>query len=113
MNANTIIKQYAEGIRYFGSVDLAEENLENIDLSNADLAGSYLDRANLSRANLYKTCLRGADLSEANLDKACLDDANLAAANLQNVTGSFTYDGAFFCKTEISDGEVSSSYDDP
>ncbi|MEM8780597.1 MAG: pentapeptide repeat-containing protein [Cyanobacteria bacterium P01_G01_bin.49] len=96
MDTDTIICQYSEGVRYFFSVDLMEENLSGVDLQGVNLSGSILQGANLS----------GADLSGANLSESCLDDTNLAAANLEGVRGSFTYGGAFFCKTISPEGEV-------
>jgi uncharacterized protein YjbI with pentapeptide repeats len=109
MDVETLIRQYTEGIRYFSNIDLMEEDLSGVNLSEADLTWAWLDRANLSRANLSRAILRGAklrdsnlrgaDLSGADLSRARMEDTNLAVSNLKGVKGSFSCEGAFFCKT--------------
>ena len=92
MNAEEILKRYAEGDRDFAKVILLEANLSGANLqkanlseanlSVANLSGSNLSEANLTRAKLNVTKLSGANLHKANLTEANLNVANLTLADL-------------------------------
>jgi len=87
MNAEEILKRYAEGDRDFTKAILLEANLSGANLSRANLSEANLSVANLSggnlsEANLTKAKLNVTKLSGANLHKANLTEANLNVANL-------------------------------
>jgi uncharacterized protein YjbI with pentapeptide repeats len=92
MNAEEILKRYAEGDRDFTQVILLEANLSGANLhqanlteanlSVANLSGSNLSGAKLNRAKLNVTKLSGANLHKANLTEANLNVANLTLADL-------------------------------
>ena len=92
MNAEEILKRYAEGDRDFAKVVLLEANLSGANLhkanlteanlSVANLSGSNLSETNLTRAKLNVTKLSGANLHKANLTEANLNVANLTLADL-------------------------------
>ena len=68
--------------------------LQNHDCQECNLTDADLSGIRLVGANLFGAALGGANLSGANLS-----EVNFAAANLKGVRGTFTYEGAFFCKT--------------
>jgi len=82
-----IVKRYQEGERDFSGVNLNENNLSRIKLSQANLSGASFMVANLTSANLSGCNLTGANfnvarLSNANLSNAILDRATLNVSNL-------------------------------
>ncbi|MGB3295365.1 MAG: pentapeptide repeat-containing protein [Phormidesmis sp.] len=90
MTAEELVERYSGGEWQFSGINLSGVTLRGIQLSGADLSGADLS---------------GADLSGADLSGAILDEVNLSAATLQNAQGSFSYEGAFLCKTITPDGE--------
>lgn len=79
VDANGLLRAYAQGRR-----DFADAELGGADFAGADLAGVHLDGAYLGGANLGGANLRGADLRGANLGGADLRRANLIGAQLRN-----------------------------
>ncbi|MTJ08583.1 pentapeptide repeat-containing protein [Anabaena sp. UHCC 0204] len=83
-SAGRIVEEYAVGKRDFEKAELAEANLQNLDLKGADFSYADLSTANLSGTNLRGCDLSFADLSEANLENADLRGSMLFSANLRN-----------------------------
>ena len=99
METDELLRQYAEGKRDFGFVELPEANLAQVDLSGsalyrANLAGASLEGANLAGANLRQANLAGANLRQANLHNAILRRATLTGAILDgaDLTGAVLTD---------------------
>jgi uncharacterized protein YjbI with pentapeptide repeats len=82
-SAARIIEEYSVGKRNFEKAELAEANLQNLDLKGSDFSYADLSTANLRGANLRGCDLSYADLSEANLQDADLRGAMLFSANLR------------------------------
>lgn len=61
----------------------------------------------LAKFNALNAC-EGCDLSGANLSRANLSDTDLTTSNLKNAE----LDGAKFCKTKMSWGEVNDDCED-
>jgi uncharacterized protein YjbI with pentapeptide repeats len=79
MDANQIIKRYANGERNFRSQDLKnlsfiQTDLSGADFTGADLSGADLSNSDLNRANFNWTILKGTNLSGANLRGAKMPD---------------------------------------
>lgn len=95
MDAEQLLKRYADGRRDFSWVDLRGVNLVGARLSGinfyrADLTGATLEHADLQganflKANLTNTNLTAANLSGANLRRADLTGTILTAAILDAV----------------------------
>lgn len=93
MQAEEILKKYADGERNFSGVNITEinltrANLTGIDFSDATLSIANLTGANLSEANLTGAKLNvakmsGANFSQAKFNGAILNVANLVRANLK------------------------------
>ncbi|PSN17354.1 hypothetical protein C7271_18170 [filamentous cyanobacterium CCP5] len=138
MDVNELLRQYAEGKRDFGFVDLQGARLSGrylagIALYQANLRGAILTQADLSSANLRQADLQGANLSQANLRGANLRRANLKAAVLEGailegaiLTGARLPDGSLYqlrppeeeffeeiCPEEATPEESPSSSNDP
>ena len=64
-------------------LDLAGEDLLDVDLHDANLDQANLRHTRMERARLAKTRMEGADLSQTRLDSADLRDARLVAAILK------------------------------
>ncbi|MFN4279015.1 pentapeptide repeat-containing protein [Thermosynechococcus sp.] len=79
----TLLSEFARGVRNFRGVNLAGSVLPLVQLSHIDLAGANLQGINWSGADLIKANLANADLRGANLIGADLSGANLTDANLQ------------------------------
>ncbi len=62
--------------------DLAQANLNNLNLSGVNLKKANLSQANFTNSNLTKAQLTGANLTRANFLGADLQDANLQGADL-------------------------------
>lgn len=94
MDAEEILKRYAEGDRNFAAILLCEANLSRVNLSHANfseailsitnLSGTNLSDADLSKAKLNVARLSGSNLTRANLNGAILNVANLIRADLRN-----------------------------
>jgi uncharacterized protein YjbI with pentapeptide repeats len=87
-SAARIIEEYSVGKRNFEKAELAEANLQNLNLKGSNFSYADLSTANLCGANMRGCDLSFADLSEANLQDAdlrgtMLFSANLRQANLQ------------------------------
>jgi uncharacterized protein YjbI with pentapeptide repeats len=92
MDAEKLLRQYADGKRNFTGVNLErtllmDTSLRDIDLICANLKGALLMRnflinANLSSANLKDVNLSDSYLMNANLSKANLRDADLHSTDL-------------------------------
>jgi len=85
MDAEQVLKRYADGRR-----DLSWADLRGVDLVGASLPGINLYRADLTGAVLERADLRGANLMKANLSQANLSQADLTGANLRraDLTGT-------------------------
>ncbi len=79
----TLLSQFARGVRNFRGVNLAGSVFPLVQLSHVDLAGANLQGINWSGADLIKANLANANLQGANLIGADLSGANLTDANLQ------------------------------
>lgn len=77
MNAEELLRRYADGERDFRAV-----NLTRADLHQANLCQTIFIAADLHEANLSGANLGGAKLSEANLNGANLSGANLISCDL-------------------------------
>ena len=66
-------------------VELSNEDLADVDLSNSDLRYIILEDVNLSEAKLEGANLIYANLSNVDLSTANLSDANLRRVNLEGV----------------------------
>lgn len=77
MDAEQLLKRYADGRRDFSWADL-----RGVDLTGARLPGINLYRADLTGAILKAADLEGASFLKANLTRTNLTDANLTRANL-------------------------------
>jgi uncharacterized protein YjbI with pentapeptide repeats len=93
MQAEEILKQYADGERNFSGINITEVNLSRanltgIDFSDATLSianftGANLSEANLSGAKLNVAKMSGANFSQTKFNGAILNVANLVRANLK------------------------------
>lgn len=79
----TLLSEFARGVRNFRGVNLAGSMFPLVQLSHVDLAGANLQGINWSGADLIKANLANANLQGANLIGADLSGANLTDANLQ------------------------------
>lgn len=82
MDANEVVKRYADGKRNFRLTDLkglnlVKANLSSVDFTGANLSGSNLSNSDLSHANLNWAILKGANLSGANLKGAKMPDGRM------------------------------------
>ncbi len=87
-----LLRNFVEGRRNFGGLNLRGIKLSHAFLPEIDLSGAYLNGSDLSHSNLHNACLRGADLrganlTGANLTGADLHGADLKGANLKEVVG--------------------------
>ncbi|WP_245894908.1 pentapeptide repeat-containing protein [Nostoc cycadae] len=73
MDANEVLRRYANGERNFREADWRGISLTNANLSGIDLSGAHLSNADLS----------DSDLSNANLNWAGLKGTNFSRANLR------------------------------
>ncbi|PSF35811.1 hypothetical protein C7H19_15410 [Aphanothece hegewaldii CCALA 016] len=88
-----VASNYAEGQRNFSRVNLANQDLEGIDLSgaclvganffNCNLRGAKLEDCDLRLCNFQKSNLSGASLKRSNCEKARFLGTNLRNANLE------------------------------
>lgn len=107
-----LLQRYANGDRYFGEIDLYQEDLTAVDLMGSEFPKANLWGANLIRANLRNVDFRQANLSQANLHLADLRGANLTGANLRrsNLAGAklqgAILDGASFTGATMPDGAL-------
>ena len=101
MNAEELVKRYADGERNFNGlkddIDLSGANLRGVNLSETDLSCVDLSQANLSEANLSKCDLSDTDFTGANLSRA-----NLIAADLQ----SAYFNGAILTAADLSQANL-------
>lgn len=79
----TLLSEFARGVRNFRGVNLAGSVFPLVQLSHVDLAGANLQGINWSGADLIKANLANANLRGANLIGADLSGANLTDADLQ------------------------------
>ena len=105
MDANELLRRYAEGRRDSRSqdlkgIDLIEANLSYIDFTGANLSRSDLSNSNLSHANLDWTILRGVRRFLENKLPACFDFAQLACA-LSKVEGQ-NFKGRIFSGNHLN-----------
>ncbi|BAC08265.1 tlr0714 [Thermosynechococcus vestitus BP-1] len=84
MTLETLLSEFARGVRNFRGVNLAGSVFPLVQLSHIDLAGANLQGINWSGADLIKANLANANLRGANLIGADLSGANLTDANLQD-----------------------------
>jgi uncharacterized protein YjbI with pentapeptide repeats len=82
-SAATLVEEYAVGNRNFERAELANANLQDVDLKGCDFSYADLSVANLSHANLRGCDLSFADLSQANLQNADLRGSMLFSADLR------------------------------
>ena len=118
MDVNELLRQYAQGKRDFGFVNLQGVVLTRVDLTGIALYQANLEKAvlvqvNLSRANLRQSNLKEADLSQANLSQANLRRANLTDAILEGtildgatLTGAILPDGTYYLSPPSQDTEI-------
>lgn len=93
MQAEEILKKYADGERNFSGVNITEVNLSRANLTGIDfsdatlsianLTGAKLSEANLTGAKLNVAKMSGANFSHAKFNGAILNVANLVRANLK------------------------------
>jgi uncharacterized protein YjbI with pentapeptide repeats len=89
MDANEVLKRYANGERNFRSQDLkglsfVQANLNHADFTGANLSGADLDGADLSDANLNWSNLKGANLKGTNLKGAKMPDGRTHNDHLES-----------------------------
>lgn len=105
MDAEQLLKRYADGTRDFSWADLRGANLvgaslPGINLYRADLTGATLERADLRQANFLK-----ANLTRTNLSQADLTGANLRRADLtRTVLTAAVLNGAHFSDLTLPQG---------
>lgn len=123
MEAEQLLRKYADGTRRFIGVNLSEVDLSHASLMHINLRNACLSVANLTGVNLCQANLRGANCNVAKLAGAKLTQANLYGANL-NVANLIRADlsqadlrhasllrteamRANFCKANLSDANLS------
>ncbi len=80
-----------EAHRRFGSVDLADSNLEGVDLSvggwlpNSNFARTNLRKANLAFGNFKGSNFENADMTKATLVNTVMQNTNLKCTRLKSV----------------------------
>ncbi len=82
MDANEVLKRYADGERDFRLQDLkglnfVQATLNHVDFTGTNLSGANLDGADLSDANLNWSNLKGASLKGTNLRGAKMPDGRM------------------------------------
>jgi uncharacterized protein YjbI with pentapeptide repeats len=82
MEAEQLLRKYADGTRRFIGINLSEVDLSHANLMHINLRNACLSVANLTGANLCQANLRGANFNVAKLAGAKLIQANLYGANL-------------------------------
>ncbi len=92
MDAEELLRRYADGERNFVEVDLSRANLSGANLYGADLRNANLSGVDLSGADLRCTRMEGVNLRDANLECADWHCAEMY--------------GAFFCNTILPDGDT-------
>lgn len=91
MDANEVLRRYANGERDFrlqdlhglsfiqanlNNADFTGSNLRGADLSNADLGNANFNWANLQGTNLKGTCLKGAKMPDGRIHNEYSESAN-------------------------------------
>lgn len=82
MEAEQLLRKYADGTRRFININLSEVDLSHACLMHINLRNACLSVANLTGVNLSQANLRGANFNVAKLTGAKLSQANLYGANL-------------------------------
>ncbi|TAF50723.1 MAG: hypothetical protein EAZ61_12080 [Oscillatoriales cyanobacterium] len=82
MEAEQLLRKYADGTRRFIGINLSEVDLSHASLLHINLRNACLSVANLTGVNFFQANLRGANLNVAKLSGAKLTQANLYGANL-------------------------------
>lgn len=119
-----LLKLYAEGHRNFSgsdlrgaTVDIIDDEIENLNLQDIILRGSNLKAINLSRSRTLEVNLTGSDLSECNLQGAILynnilDQCNFNYSDLRNVNLSCkSCRGSDFFKAKFSNISIGCNTD--
>ncbi|WP_373537757.1 pentapeptide repeat-containing protein [Microcoleus sp.] len=85
MDAEELLRRYADGERAFEGVDLRRVDLCNANLSGINLRNSYIEEIGLIHINLSGANLEGIDLRDIVLENANLSAVNMIEANLSEV----------------------------
>ncbi len=70
---------------YLDGVDLSNQNLSNIDLTNTYLRGAVFFRSNLAKANLIGASIQNAYMSASDLSGALLEDIDLRGTRARGI----------------------------
>jgi uncharacterized protein YjbI with pentapeptide repeats len=84
MDANTVLRRYAEGERDFRSQDLHGLNLVKAILNGVDFTGADLSDSNFSNSDLSNVNLNWASLKRANLSGATLKGTKMPDGRIHN-----------------------------
>ncbi len=82
---NEYRKQHPDEKIDLSGVDLDEEDLRTVNLSNADLRNALLRVCNFMSANLSGADLRGADISFSKFSFANLENADFTGATIGKI----------------------------
>jgi len=96
------------------TTNLADQDLNGLDLRGDVLAGADLSRAGLTDTDLEITNLTGADLAGTTLSATAFNEANLTDTNLDNAVEASTanFAGVTWSDTTCPDGTNSNNDDD-